>query len=224
MSNNAAADAIMAFFKMVGGVILIGVFILGLAIGGCVIDAFGKEPITLGYIPEPDTKVSEIFIYQFDDGVLLRKDRISKESYDMWKRGEHDFYISDNASDIYLMKDYQGKWLKGGVGQEPPAQAVLDVLNRKESDYIHKGLEKTFHYVIKGTSAIEDTSKYPPLQPERKYVQPLPEPETLHEEHEREIRTLLNALLKRVEKLERINGVRQDLPRRKPSAIIRNRQ
>jgi hypothetical protein len=214
MNNNLAGEAIMKFLKMLGIVVSIGIFIIGLAMGGCVISAFGDEPVV----------INETFVYQFDGGVLLSKTKIDEEEYKKWSKGHvlRDFYISPNASDIYILKGYQGKWIKGGVDQEPPAQAVLDVWNRKEDGHIDRGLEKTFHYVIKGTSAIEDTSKYPALQPKRESLGPPPEPETLHKEQAREIRTFLNTLVKRIEKLERLNGINKELPRRKPDAIIKS--
>lgn len=59
-------------------------------------------------------------LYQYDGGVLLSKQKLS------------DTTISPNASDVYALWDGKGKWIKGGVDQEPPAQAILDMNEAKK--------------------------------------------------------------------------------------------
>lgn len=93
------------FFKTLSAVVVLGIFIIiCLGVGGCVIFAFGDEPT----------------LYQYDGGVLLTKQKLSST------------VISDNASDVYALWENGGRWIKGGEDQEPPAQAILDMVESKE--------------------------------------------------------------------------------------------
>lgn len=133
------------------------VLILGLLCGRFISKAFSGE------IESKDA----VHVYQFQDGVLIYKFKMPTRD---WGGGGLDqMYFLDDATDVYLMVGNQGKWVKGGLKDEPPAQAVLDRWNRKQEWETVKPLREGYHEVIRANeSADEDTTFYPPLQPSPK--------------------------------------------------------
>lgn len=169
-----------------------------------------------------DAFAQELTLYQYDGGVLLRKDKTDEN-------GNIDFAFSPNATAIYMLWDGKGKWIKGDPNVEPPAQAILDMHEAKKplnggrkpvvqiiKDEIKK--QKEYSGPRVGDTVVEDKLRSGKVTKVTKdYV-------TIEVKIPMaEITPMVGVVGKfPIENLP--PHMRPNMPRRKPDAIIRNRQ